>query len=1820
VSASGSTGAITLSLPQNIHTDATPSFNSLTLDTQGALTLLPYGTNAGETGETRFRELSANGSNYVAFRSPDNIPDGSGNVVLTLPTTDGGNNEVLVTDGSGNLSWQSVSGVGGLTGSGTSNSIARFTGTSTLGDSGLTDDGSVIGITRDISFTASTPSITITDGATLTINDGTNPLLTLADNGGTATLTVNALTIGGDTITEFVGTGLQIGSGTISTTLGTSVDLTSEVTGILPVANGGTGVNAGTASNGQLLIGNGTGFSLATITAGTGIGVTNASGAITIANTGVTSITGTSNQVSASGSTGAITLSLPQNIHSDATPSFNAVTLDTQAAITLLPFGTNAGETAETRFRELTANGSNFVSLKAPSSISDVSGDVTLTLPGTDGDNNQVLVTDGNGVLSWQSVSGVGGVTGSGTSNSLARFTGASTIGDSGVTDNGSVIGLTRDITFTATTPSIAITDGETLTISDGTNPLLTLVDNGGNATLSVNALTVGGDTITEFVGTGLQIGSGTISTTLGTSVDLTSEVTGILPVANGGTGVNGSTASNGQLLIGNGSGYTLATLTAGTGIGVTNAAGSITIANTGVTSITGTSNQVSASGSTGAITLSLPQNIHSDATPSFNSLTLDTQGALTLLPYGTSAGNTSETRFRELSANGSNYVAFRAPDNISDVSGNVTLTLPGTDGDNNQVLVTDGTGNLSWQSVSGVGGVTGSGTSNSIARFTGASTIGDSGLTDDGSVIGITRDLTFSAATPRITINDGETLTIHDGTSSLLTLVDNGSTATLTVNALTVGGDTINEFAGTGLQVSGNTLSATLGTSVDLTSEITGILPVANGGTGASSFTAGSIIFYDGTTFAENNTGLFWDETFASLGLGTTAPARALAVAGGINVDAGDANDGDLNQAIVFGDGGSSGEGISSKRTASGNQFGLDFYTAGLPRLQITNTGAIGMGTDAPMGYSALTVSRTDDPVISIEDVGNGVGYLATDGQEFIVASEANINLKTGVTFVDDGPIVSGDSRLYIDGATGFVGIGNTDPGTILDVSGDTYVRNQGDVRLGDADSSAFVALQAPATLGGDVTLTLPANDGDNNQVLITDGDGNLSWTSVSGVEAGDISAIGDVTSGEAFTSGGTQGTSLWFYDADGRGQLTIADLSAARTYTLPDTSGTFAFFDAAQTWTSAQTMSALLTLNGGLSMEAGDTFTFNGDAITDLTGTGLQLSGNSLTTTLGTSVDLTSEVTGILPVANGGTGVNGGSAANGQLLIGNGSGYSLATLTAGTGIGVTNGAGTISIDNTGVTSIAGTANQINASGSTGAVTLSLPQSIATTSSVQFGTLALGTTGSAAGTATLNASAAATGEIRFNELSGNGTNYIAFRAPNDLGSSNYTLTLPVNDGDLNQVLLTDGNGNLSWTTVSGIEAGDISAVGDISTGAAFTETAGNDGNSLYFEGSTANTFETRLTGSDVSADQTITLPDGTGTVALLSLAQTWSAAQTYSSLATFNSNILLGNQGEVRFAESGGANYFALRAAAAMDSDDVYTWPSDVPAGNNYALIAQTNGTLSWAEIPAISGVGDITAVGSMTGAEASGAVFAGAQADDDWLGLGASAGRIEFDDQTIDEVNILSAYLGIGTSVPTSQLHLSAQVEQSVITTLAQFDGYGEFGGLSTGDGASIDFRLQDDGGSMTNAAGIIYAWEDASNASEDSSLRFNTTVAGSYGERMRIDDGGRLGIGTTSPNALVEALATTEQLRLSYNGSNSTSFTVSSAGDLTIAPSGGDTSVTGNLGISGNTTLGDATGDTISFTGRVNTDILPSADDTYDLGSSANRWQDLYLGPTK
>lgn len=86
--------------------------------------------------------------------------------------------------------------------------------------------------------------------------------------------------------------------------------------------------------------------------------------------------------------------------------------------------------------------------------------------------------------------------------------------------------------------------------------------------------------------------------------------------------------------------------------------------------------------------------------------------------------------------------------------------------------------------------------------------------------------------------------------------------------------------------------------------------------------------------------------------------------------------------------------------------------------------------------------------------------------------------------------------------------------------------------------------------------------------------------------------------------------------------------------------------------------------------------------------------------------------------------------------------------------------------------------------------------------------------------------------------------------------------------------------------------------------------------------------------------------------------------------------------------------------------------------------------------------------------------------------------------------------------------------------------------------------------------------------------------------------------LSSGAISTTGRITSTLTTEQLRLAYNGSNYASFTVSSGGDLTIAPSGNDTHITGNLVMDDNIDLSNSTTPTNIY-------MWTSTDENWRLG---------------
>jgi hypothetical protein len=146
----------------------------------------------------------------------------------------------------------------------------------------------------------------------------------------------------------------------------------------------------------------------------------------------------------------------------------------------------------EIRFREATANGTNYVSLSAPTTLS---ADLSLTLPSADGTSGQFLSTNGSGVLSF-ATGGVTGVSTSATgtvltlSDSNILFGKAGYFAEATLTDGATV-------TWNASTQQVCkLTLGGNRTLSAPTNPvtgqyisILLIQDGTGSRTLTWNAI-----------------------------------------------------------------------------------------------------------------------------------------------------------------------------------------------------------------------------------------------------------------------------------------------------------------------------------------------------------------------------------------------------------------------------------------------------------------------------------------------------------------------------------------------------------------------------------------------------------------------------------------------------------------------------------------------------------------------------------------------------------------------------------------------------------------------------------------------------------------------------------------------------------------------------------------------------------------------------------------------------------------------------------------------------------------------------------------------------------------------------------------------------------------------------------------------------------------------------------------------------------------------------------------------------------------------------------------------------------------------------------
>lgn len=477
-----------------------------------------------------------------------------------------------------------------------------------------------------------------------------------------------------------------------------------------------------------------------TITPGTGIsggGVASLGGTITITNAGVTSLTATANQTTISASTGGITIGTVQNIGTANAVQHGSLGLGgaAGAASTLKFYGTSSGNI-----------------LIQPASAA---GTYTLTLPVNDGNADQMLTTDGNGVLTWTTPPGGGGgsITGTGVSGQCAYWNGTSAItSDSGCAYNGAGR-LTVSSQLVSPTIGPNTTNQHTLpAVTSDTFALLAATQ-----TLTNKTINASNNTLSNIPNASLTNSSITITA---------------------GTGMSGG--------------------------GSTALGGTATLTNAGVLSITGTPNRVTVNASTGAITITGPQDMATSSSPQFagqgiggaagTSLATKYYGstsgytelrataiagsAIFTLPSTTGTGailgntlgdfaSTTSAQLASVISNetGSGSLVFSvAPTfgtNITlgavssftgqalfkgitsgtitlttaDAAGTYTLKLPSTTGTNGQVLTTDGTGVTSWTSAGT--GISGSIASTQVAYATSTNTIGGaSGFTFGSSTL----------------------------------------------------------------------------------------------------------------------------------------------------------------------------------------------------------------------------------------------------------------------------------------------------------------------------------------------------------------------------------------------------------------------------------------------------------------------------------------------------------------------------------------------------------------------------------------------------------------------------------------------------------------------------------------------------------------------------------------------------------------------------------------------------------------------------------------------------------------------------------------------------------------------------------------------------------------------------------------------------------------------------------------------------------------------------------------------------------------------------
>ena len=928
-------------------------------------------------------------------------------------------------------------------------------------------------------------------GGNLDVDRGGTGATSLTDGGvllgsGTSAITAMAVLADGEII---------IGDGTTDPV---ALAAFSASDGTLKVAHGGTGaasltdggilVGAGTSAitalavltNGQLLIGDGSGApAAATLTAGEGIDITNGAGSIEILGEDAT----TSNKGIAS-------------FHTDNfSVSSGAVTIkdggvDLAAEVTgVLPVA-NGGSGGLASGSLLIGDGSGAATAAELTAgegidITSASGSITIDC--------ELATTSNLGVASFD--------------------TNHFTVSSGAVTIKAASIDLTADVTGVLPTANGgvgALSNGQLLIGSGGTGTAATLtagegidVTNGaGSITIDGEDATTSNKGIASFSSDNFAVSSGAVTIKDG-GVDLTAEVTGVLPAANGGTG----SLSNGQLLIGDGSGApTAATLTAGEGIDITNGSGSIEIlgedastSNKGIASFNSDQFSVS-SGAVSLVTGSSAGNVvvcgDGETLSENDYLKVDDAGGAVGKSYGdvkvdlslnnventalsTWAGSTNLTTVGTINSgswNGdpidSSYISTSFANSKQD-----TLTFGHSSGNalkteeaiaENKVLL-GGASNVKGRTFSELKSDMSMGNVENIAISTYA---GSTNMTTMGTITTGTWSATTIAAnkggTGQTSYANGEILVGGDSGLAKTTItagegidVTNGDgTIEISGEDATSSNKGIASFSTDNFSVSSGAVTIKAG-GVDLTAEVTGTLPVANGGTGATSLdditsannlltvTAGADTIIGGDVTLTVNEGNFdLDNIGGVLGLTDQVTGTLPVANGGTGATT-------LNNLITLG-------------THTTGNYVATVADAGDGTITVS-----GSGSEA----AAVTLDIADDSINSQHYVDGSID-TAHIGDLQVTTAKIAADAVTGAKIADDAV----DSEHYVDGSidTAHIGDDQVTYAKMQHTSTDNRV-------LGAASAGAIGEVQVATDMIADdaVTYAKMQHTGTANRVL---------------------------------------------------------------------------------------------------------------------------------------------------------------------------------------------------------------------------------------------------------------------------------------------------------------------------------------------------------------------------------------------------------------------------------------------------------------------------------------------------------------------------------------------------------------------------------------------------------------------------------------------------------------------------------------------------------------------------------------------------------------